>query len=148
MFSITLSIVVFTRAKIKHASQNVDFDVFDVDLILNFDIVIDEYFDLSYLSKNKFFENYENFQIFVINVNFNRFFNFFKFNILIFQISNNNENFFVINFIIAFRENYFFVIKINKMQFFIVIILKKHFFKISIRKINFQNDFFLLIIIS
>ena len=45
--------------------------------ITNFDIVIDEYFDLSYLSRNEFFEDYENFQIFVININFNRFFNFF-----------------------------------------------------------------------
>ena len=55
LFLIILSIVVFIKTKIKHTSQNVNFDVFDTCLILNCNVIIDEYFNSLHLSKKKFF---------------------------------------------------------------------------------------------
>ena len=83
--------------------KNIDFDITKFELIHNFEIVFEENFNLTNLTTNKNFIRYKNFQNFVIVEYFYRNVNKFQFKTSIFQTLNYNQQFFIINFVIAFN---------------------------------------------
>ena len=84
MFAITFSFVVFNKSKIEHTNKYINFDVFEIELILNFNVVIDQNFNSTYLTKYKFLKRYEKILIFMIDVNFDEFVDIFEFKSSIF----------------------------------------------------------------
>ena len=64
------NVVFIFKQKIKHANENVRFNISKIDLIHDFEIVFEKNFNLTNLTTNEIFTRHENFQNFVIVENF------------------------------------------------------------------------------
>ena len=101
--------------------------------------------NLTRLTTSKFFARHKNFQNFVIAEYLHRNINKFQLETSMFQTLNYDQQFFVVNFVIALNWHHVFVEKSHEMKNFFVVVLKEHFIVDVIENMNFQNDFFIAI---